>query len=173
MKSTIFMRHLMIIELLALLFTTTSCSAKNKKNETGYTPLQRSEVMLRKAVGDSIANIVLKANQVEISTDSCASIQLNADERAIVKYLIADTCNYSSDTKVFGEFIPYLCVKFKHRKKVVVVLYDFRLHKWMMKGANEKLLRMYDLKSTDILRFASIALPKDKYLNEFIKEQAK
>jgi len=173
MRLAFFMRHLMVIELLALLFTTTSCSAKNKKNGTDYTPMQRSEAMLRKAVGDSIANIVLKANQVEISTDSCASIQLNADERAIVKYLIADTCNYSSDTKVFGEFIPYLCVKFKHRKKVVVTLYDFRLHKWMMKGANEKLLRMYDLKSTDILRFASIALPKDKYLNEFIKEQAK
>lgn len=163
----------MVIELLALLFTTTSCSAKNKKNETGHTPMQRSEVMLRKAVGDSIANIVLKANQVELSTDSCASIKLNADERAIVKYLIADTCNYSSDTKVFGEFIPYLCVKFKHRKKFVIALYDFRLHKWMMKGANEKLLRMYDLKSTDILRFASMALPKDKYLNVFIKEQAK
>lgn len=163
----------MIIELVALLFTTTSCSAKNKKNETDYTPMQRSEVMLRRAVGDSIANIILKANQVEISTDSCASIKLNADERAVVKYLIADTCNYSSDTKVFGEFIPYLCVKFKHRKKVVVALYDFRLHKWMIKGANERLLRMYDLKSTDVLRFASIALPKDKYLNEFIKEQEK
>lgn len=173
MRSTIFMRHLMIIELVALLFTTTSCSAKNKKSEKDYTPMQRNEVMLRKAVGDSIANIVLKANQIEISTDSCASIKLNADERSVVKYLIADTCNYSSDTKVFGEFIPYLCVKFKHRKKVVVALYDFRLHKWMMKGANENLLRMYDLKSTDILRFASIALPKDKYLNEFIKEQAK
>lgn len=173
MRSTFFIRHLMIIELVALLFTTTSCSAKNKKNETDYTPMQRSEVMLQKAVGDSIANIILKANQVEISTDSCASIKLNADERAVVKYLIADTCNYSSDTKVFGEFIPYLCVKFKHRKKVVVALYDFRLHKWMIKGANERLLRMYDLKSTDVLRFASIALPKDKYLNEFIKEQAK
>lgn len=173
MRSTNFMKHLMIIELVALLFSTTSCSAKNKKNETDYTPMQRSEVMLRKALGDSIANIVLKANQVEISTDSCASIRLNADERAVVKYLIADTCNYSSDTKVFGEFIPYLCVKFKHRKKVAVALYDFRLHKWMIKGANERLLRMYDLKSTDILRFASIALPKDKYLNEFIKEQEK
>lgn len=171
MRSTFFIRHLMIIELVALLFTTTSCSAKNKKNETDYTPMQRSEVMLRRAVGDSIANIILKANQVEISTDSCASIKLNADERAVVKYLIADTCNYSSDTKVFGEFIPYLCVKFKHRKKVVVALYDFRLHKWMIKGANERLLRMYDLKSTDVLRFASIALPKDKYLNEFIKEK--
>lgn len=173
MRSTIFMRHLMIIELVALLFTTTSCSAKNKKNETDYTPMQRNEVMLQKAVGDSIANIILKATQVEISTDSCASIKLNADERAVVKYLIADTCNYSSDAKVFGEFIPYLCVQFKHRKRVVIALYDFRLHKWMIKGANEKLLRMYDLKSTDILRFAFIALPKDKYLNEFIKEQSK
>ena len=43
----------------------------------------------------------------------------------------------------------------------------------MIKGANEKLLRMYDLKSTDILRFASMALPKDKYLNEFIKGTSK
>lgn len=141
MRSNYLLRHLILIELVALLFSTISCSAKNKKNETDFTPMQRSEAMLRKAVGDSIANIVLKANYVEISTDSCAPQKLSNDERTIVKYLIADTCNYSSDTKIFGEFVPYLCIQFKHHKKVVVVLYDFRLHKWMMKGANEKLLR--------------------------------
>ena len=75
------MRHLMVIELLALLFTTLLVLQKTRKMKRDHTPMQRSEVMLRKAVGDSIANIVLKANQVELSTDSCASIKLNADER--------------------------------------------------------------------------------------------
>ena len=168
-----FTKHLLIIELLALLFCTSSCSAKNKKTEKDDSPMQQSEVMLRNAIGDSISNIILKAHQVEISTDSCTAKKLNAEDRAVVRYLIADTCNFSSDLKVFGEFAPYLCIKFKHCKKTVVVLYDFRLHKWMMKGANEKLLCMYDLKSTDILRFALLALPKDRYLNEFIKEQSK
>lgn len=173
MKQKAIINHLVAIEMLALLFCSSSCSAKENNTDKDYTPMQRSGMMLKKAVGDSIAKIILKAHLVEISTDSCGSKRLDSDERAIVRYLIADTCNYSSDTKVFGEFVPYLCIKFKHHKKMVVALYDFRLHKWMLKGANEKLLRMYDLKSTDILRFASIALPKDKYLNEFIKEQAK
>jgi len=165
-----FVNHLILLELIALSFCVSSCSAKEKKNQKDYTPIQKCEVDLSKAIGDSISRIIIKANHVEISTDSCEAKKLNADERAIVRYLIADTCNYTSDMKVFGEFVPYLCVKFKHHKKVVVVLYDFRLHKWMIKGANDKLLCMYDLKSTDILRFALLALPKDKFLNDFIKE---
>ena len=173
MRSKIFLKHFVIIELLALLLVATSCFAKNRKSENGCIPAQKSGMMLRKAVGDSISDIILKARHVEISTDSCPPVKLNADGRAVVRYIITDTCNYSSDMKVFGEFVPYLCVKFRHHKRVVIVLYDFRLHKWMMKGTNEELLCMYDLKSTDILRFASLALPKDKYVNEFIKELAK
>lgn len=170
MMSIYFTRRLITIELAVLLFCTPSCSAKDKKGDKENTLMQRCELMLRKAVGDSISNIIIKAHQVEISTDSCAAKRLNAEERGIVRYLIADTCNFSSNLKVYGEFIPYLCIKFKHYKKHVMVLYDFRLHKWMMKGAKDQLLCMYDLKSTDILRFALLALPNDKYLNEFIKE---
>ena len=173
MKSKIFLKHLVIIELLALFFVATSCFAKNRKSDNGCIPAQKSGMMLRKAVGDSISNIILKARHVEISTDSCPPVKLNADERAVVRYIITDTCNYLSDMKVFGEFVPYLCIRVRHHKKNVIVLYDFRLRKWLMKGANEKLLCMYDLKSAEILRFASLALPKDKYLNIFIKEQAK
>lgn len=155
------------------LFMPTSCCAKNKKEKKNYMPMQKSEVILKKAVGDSIAEIILKAHQVEISSDSSTAIKLNADERVILRYLIADSCNFSSDTKVYGEFVPYLCIRFKRYKKVIIIFYDFRLNKWMMKGANDKLLCMYDLKTTAILRFASLALPNDKYINDFYKEQLK
>lgn len=162
-----------IIELVALLFFATSCTAKvTNENKTGNVAVH-SERVLKKALGDSISHIILKAKNVEISTDSCQSRKLNEDARAVVRYIIADSCNFSTDTKVFGQFVPYLSIKFSHYKKSIVVLYDFRLHKWMIKGANEKLLCMFDLKSNDILRFASLALPEDKYINEFVKQQQK
>lgn len=162
----------LIVGLASLLLCATSCFAKGKK-EKDYGPIKRSEVIMKSGIGDSISNIILRAHRVEISTDSCTTKKLNAEEKAVVKYLIADSCNFSSDTKVYGEFVPSLCIKFKRYKKVVFVLYDFRLRKWMMKDADEQLLCLYDLKSTDILRFALLALPQDKYLNELIKEQSK
>ena len=171
MKSSTFMRHLMIIELLVLLFTTTSCSAKNKKNETEYTPMQRSEVMLRKAVGDSIANIILKAKTVEIGCDSASTKKLGTNDRAIVRYLVADTCNYAADTEVFGHFHTYLFVKFIERKHAVTAHYDFILHKWMLVGKDDKLLRRFDLVNVDILKYALLAFPENQKLLEILKEE--
>ena len=171
MKSSTFMRHLMIIELLVLLFTTTSCSAKNKKNETEYTPMQRSEVMLRKAVGDSIANIILKAKTVEIGCDSASTKKLGTNDRAIVRYLVADTCNYAADTEVFGHFHTYLFVKFIARKHAVTAHYDFILHKWMLVGKDDKLLRRFDLVNVDILKYALLAFPDNQKLLEILKEE--
>lgn len=168
----IFRKSPFLLGIIALLLCATSCFAKSKK-EKDYTFMQRGEIELRKAVGDSVSKIILRAHRIEIFTDSCSARRLDRDGRTIVKYLIADSCNLSSDMKVYGEFVPYLTVKFKRFKKVVVALYDFRLHKWMLKDADGKLLCRYDLKSAEILRFAFLTLPQDKYLNELIKEQTK
>ena len=154
-----------------LTLCTVSCSAKSEKEKAGKSPLQQSEIIMRKAIGDSLSNIILKSRHVEISTDSCPAKKLNAEERTIIRYLVSDTCNYASDMTVFGKFVPYLCIKFKHYKKSIYVQYDFSLHKWIMKGSDGKLLCMYDLKSNDILRFATLALPEDKYLYEFQNQQ--
>ena len=173
MRSTIFMKHLMIIELTALLFTTTSCSAKNKKNETDYTPMQRSEVMLRKAVGDSIANIILKAKTIEIGCDSATTKNLRTDDCVVVRYLVADTCNYAADTEVFGHFHTYLFVKFTASKQIVTAQYDFRLHKWMLVGKENKPLRRFDLLNIEILKYALLAFPENQKLTEILKEEEK
>ena len=165
--------HFVIMEVIILLLCSSSCTAKVNKTEKDYTPMHNSEMMLRKSVGDSIFRIIMKARHVEISTDSCSVKKLNAKDRTIVRYILADSCNYTSDTKVYGIFIPYLSIKFRHYRKTITVLYDFRLHKWMMKGANDELLCMYDLKSTEILRFALLAMPNEQYLNEFTKLEVK
>lgn len=162
-----------IIELTAILLIATSCTAKAINTDKSCNVLAQSENVLTKALGDSISHIIMKAKNVEISTDSSQSKRMNSYERSVVQYLIADSCNFSTDTKVFGQFVPYLCIKFCHYRKSVKILFDFRLHKWMIKGANEKLLCMYDLKSEDILRFAALALPEDKYIYEFVKKQEK
>ena len=173
MRFNNFLKHLMKIELLALLFTTTSCSAKNKKCEKDYTPIQRSEVMLQKAVGDSIANIILKAKSIEIGCDSATVMKLCDDDCAVVRYLMADTFNYTVDTEVFGQFHSYLFVKFIAKKRVITAQYDFRLHKWMLVGKDNKPLRRYDLLSATILKYALLAFPENQRLIEIQKEQEK
>ena len=173
MRSINFIRHLMLIELLALLFTATSCSAKNKKNEKDYSPVQRSEKMLRKAVGDSISDIILKAKTIEIGCDSATTVKLSDDDQAIVRYLVADSCNYTADTEVFGQFRSYLFVRFSARKREIIAQYDFRLHKWMLIGKDKKPLRRYDLQNTEILKYALLAFPENQRLIEILKEQKK
>lgn len=163
----------MIIELLALLFTTTSCSAKNKKDSIDCTPMERSGVMLRKTVGDSIADIILKAKTIEIGCDSATTKRLGTDDRTVVRYLVADTCNYAADTEVFGHFNAYLFVKFKARKQIVTAQYDFRLHKWMLVGKENKPLRRFDLLNTEILKYALLAFPENQKLTEILKEEEK
>jgi len=160
-----------IIELVALLFCVTSCSAKEKKDEKECTPIQRSETMLRKVVGDSIADIIIKANTVEISYDSASVRKLRAEDKIVVRYLIADTCNYVTDTEVFGQFRTYLSLKFTYRKRSVIAQFDFRLHKWMIIGKDKKTLRRFDLINIDVLKYAMLAFPDNKALIEIQKEQ--
>lgn len=164
---------MVIIELLALFFVATSCFAKNKKSEKGYTPVQRSEMMLRKTVGDSIANIILKAKTVEIGCDSASTKKLGTCDRAVVRYLVADTCNYTADTEVFGHFHTYFYVKFTARKQIVTAQYDYRLHKWMLVGKENKPLRRFDLLNAEILKYALLAFPENQKLAEILKEEEK
>ncbi len=173
MRLNTLFKHLAIIELVTLLFATISCSARNKKNETDYTPMQRTEVMLRKAVGDSIAKIILKARTIEIGCDSATIKKLGTDDRAVVRYLVGDTCNYTADTEVLGHFHTYLFVKFTARKQIVTAQYDFRLHKWMLVGKDNKPLRRFDLLNTEILKYALLAFPENQKLTEILKEEEK
>ncbi|MDE7088662.1 MAG: hypothetical protein K2O54_00935, partial [Prevotella sp.] len=160
----------MIIELLVLLFTTTSCSAKNKKSEKDYSPMHRSEIMLRKAIGDSISNIILKANTIEIGCDSATITKLGNNDCSIIRYLVADSCNYATDTEVFGQFHVYLFVKFTSKKKTITAQYDFRLHKWMLIDKDNKPLRRFDLLNVEILKYMLLAFPENQKLIEILKE---
>jgi len=161
----------MIIELLALLFIPTSCSANNKKKEADYSPMHRSETMLRKAIGDSISNIILKAKSIEIGYDSVLTKKIGADDCAVVRYLLADTDNLAADTEVYGHFHTYFFVKFSRRKQIVTAQFDFRLHKWMLVGKDDKLLRRFDLLNVDILKYALLAFPENQKLLEILKEE--
>lgn len=147
--------------ILLILVCNCSCSAKKKTKNRNYAAIEQSNAVLSAAIGDSITDILINARHVEICTDSCQK-ELSADERSIVRYVLADKKNLSTDMKVFGEFVPYLRINFHHKRKSITILYDFNLHKWMMKGANDALLCMYDLKSNEIIRFAQFVLPQDK-----------
>lgn len=171
MKSRILIGRIVILKLVALLFCVASCSAKEKKGERECTPMQRSETMLKKVIGDSIADIIIKANTVEISCDSASIKKLGTRDKVVARYLMADTCNYAADTEVFGQFRTYLSLKFTSRKRSVIAQFDFRLHKWMLVGKDKKTLRRFDLMNIDILKYAMLAFPDNKALIEIQKEQ--
>lgn len=147
---------------LSLLLYATGCSARTR--EKPRNAMAESESMLKKEVGDSIASIILKARQVEVSCDTSKTVKLKRDERILVRYLLADSCNYSQYTAVYGKFHSYFKIVFKRKKKEVAACYDFRLHQWQLLDAQGKLLRFQDLKSREIFKFALMAFPKDTNL---------
>jgi len=160
---------LLVVGLLSLMLYTTGCSARTK--EKARSIMVESENMLKKDVGDSIASIILNARQVEVSCDTSKTIRLKRSERMLMRYLLADSCNYSHYTAVYGEFHSYFKVVFKHRKEAVTACYDFRLHQWQLLDRDGKLLKIQDLKSKEIFRFALLIFPKDTNLIEIKKEQ--
>lgn len=162
---------LITLGLLSCLLYATSCSARSNEKRTDA--IAESEAILKKEVGDSIASIILKARYVEASCDTNKAVKLKRCERQLARYLLADSCNYSRYTTVFGHFHSYFKIVFKHKMKTVTALYDFRLRQWQLLGEKGKLLRMQDLRSTEMFKFARLVFPKDVNLQEIQKEQQK
>lgn len=156
---------------LSLFIYATGCSARTREKPRNI--IAESENLLKKEVGDSIASIILNARNVEVSCDTTKTVKLKRNERMLVRYLLADSCNYSRYTTVYGKFHSYFKIVFKYSKKAVTALYDFRLHQWQLLDEKGKLLRMQDLKSKEIFRFARLVFPKDINLSEIQKEQKK
>lgn len=156
---------------LSLFLYATGCSANTKEKTRNI--IDVSEDMLKKNIGDSVASIILNARDVEVSCDTSKAIKLQRKERMLVRYLLADSCNYSHYTNVYGEFHSYFKIVFKHRKKVVTACYDFRLHQWQLLDEKGRLLKLQDLKSTEMFRLALLIFPKDINLSEIQKEQQK
>lgn len=156
---------------LSLLLYATECSARTR--EKPRSAMAESENLLKEEVGDSIASIILKARQVEVSCDTAQAVKLKRNERILARYLLADSCNYSQYTAVYGQFHSYFKIVFKHRKKTVAANYDFRLHQWELCDTEGQLLKLQDLKSKEIFKFALLIFPKDSNLSEIQKEQQK
>ena len=141
--------------------------------EKDFTPMQRQEQILRSAVGDSICRIIKKARHIEVFCDSISHKKLCIADRAIVRYIVQDSCNYVSDTEVFGRFHMYFAVKFTHWNRFVICQYDFRLHKWRILGKGNKVLKRFDLMNSEILKYALLSFPRNSALTEIREEQKK
>lgn len=126
------------------------------------------ECLLKDKLGDSISNIISRSRHLEIYNDSNSVRIVSKKDIAVLEYIIADSCNYETDSKVFSEFKPQLSIKCKRFKKHITIQYDFEMCKWRILGKNDNLLCMYDLRSMEIIRFVLMALPNDNNIHEYL-----
>lgn len=167
---------ILILIMLAVVGTTTSCSAKVPNDRGASKPVVATDTIMQKAVGDSIYNIITRAKSIEmfslpLASDSIKSevrIKIPSKEKGIVNFIVTNPKNFLSDTIAYGNFFPQLQLKYTQKKEVVTLKYDFGLRKWGVFDANNVKIGMYDLASDNMLRYACQKFPDNTFLYELL-----
>lgn len=162
--------------LLAVIATTTSCSAKVPNDQKGTKAVVATDTVMQKAVGDSIYCIITRAKNIEVISLPLASdsvkkenkIKLSPKDKGIVNFIVTNPKNFLSDTIVYGRFLPQLQLKYTRKKEAITLKYDFGLRKWGVFDANNVKVGMYDLASDNMLRFACQKFPDSTFFYELL-----
>lgn len=117
----------------------------------------------RKALGDSVLNIILKSDKVTITKRQLVGDEVR-DVTALLatpsidalKFLVTAPDNFVSNDTIYGNFIPTYFITVKHKKSHVKILYDLSTGKWGLDNAVGKQLIMRDLKSDELKRFFNL-----------------
>lgn len=154
---------------------TTNCTAETSRPKDDS--VEYAEQSIRKAVGDSICNILMesKVTVMLIQNDKGETVyseekKLSKDELAVLKFLLKDPDMTSRDDVVYGIMRP--CIKFKFsksKKEFVCLSLDFGLHKWSILDAEGKELLRYNIGNKEMLRFCHYLYPDNKFISEHFK----
>lgn len=162
--------------MLAVIATTTSCSAKVPNDKKALNPVVATDTIMQKAVGDSIYRVITSAKKIEITslplaTDSVkveVKKKVSSKELGVLNFIVTNPKNYMSNISVYGVFLPQLQLKYTLKKEVVTLKYDFGLRKWGIFNADNKEVGMFDLESDNMLRFACQQFPDNKFYHELL-----
>lgn len=166
---------ILLVLMLAVVATTTSCSAKTPSDKSTVKPVVATDTIMQKAVGDSIYRILTHAKKIEVmvlpkTTDSIQQEvkKVPSKEFGILNFIVTNPKNYLSNSIVYGNFIPQLMVSYTLKKEKLNLKYDFGLRKWGIFDSEGKNLRMFDLASDNMLRFASQQFPQNIFFHELL-----
>lgn len=167
---------ILLMIMLAVVATTTSCSAKVPNDKGTTKPVVASDTIMQKALGDSIYRVITQAKKVEVVSLPLASDsvkqelkkKITAKELGVVNFIVTNPKNYLSDTTVYGVFLPQLQLTYTLKKEVVTIKYDFGLRKWGVFNASNDKIGMFDLSSDNMLRFACQQFPNNTFFNELL-----
>lgn len=168
-----------ITTLLAAIFAiATPCLARDVASVKVYPcHTSASDSIMHKAIGDSICNIICKAKHIEITSLASPSDTLSHDfsrrvpasEMRLVKFIVMNPKNYTTNVTKFGVFMPQIQLRFKAKRAEIMLKYDFGLRKWGVFDASGKEIAIFDLWSDNMLRYACNVFPHNQFLNEMQK----
>lgn len=162
-------------------FSFLTCSSKNEVViNDGIQQIKTDNVMYQ-VLGDSIGELLssskcVKLSICELGNDSVRlwkSLRFRKEERSILRFILGNPQNYQSDKKVYGRFFPSFQIFLKKGKSKCTLNFDFGLRKWNVCDENGKEVKRFDLNSNEMLRFAQMQFPEDKFINELVNKKGK
>lgn len=167
---------IILMIMLAVVTTTTSCSAKEPSDKSSTKTVVATDTIMQNALGDSIYRVITQAKKIEVVSLPLASDsvkqevkkKISSKELGIVNFIVTNPKNYLSNTTMYGLFLPQLQLVYTFKKEVVTIKYDFGLRKWGVFNASNKEIRMFDLSSDNMLRFACQQFPDNKFYYELL-----
>lgn len=167
-----------IMSMLAL-FMFTGCSAHpSKTNTSGTRYFNKTDSVMRVAVGDSIYKVIIgakkiKAEEIKLTNDTTNAakevvIDVKAKYVQLVQFILADPKIYSGDLATYGNFMPCFKLTFIKKKETCILNFDFGLKKWNICDSTGKQIKMFDLSSDDMLRLANMLFPKNELYKNLI-----
>jgi len=166
--------------MVSLVFAATSCTA-NPRTNAAETQAVSNDTVMRKAVGDSIYNIITKAKTVTATLnlkandgkrDSTVNVKVGKNDKYVLNFILSAPSNYETNDIVYGKYVPNFTLNFIAAKgKSCSANFDFGLRKWNVCDADGKELVIYDLPTTDVLRLANILFPDCVYFKNLLNNK--
>lgn len=167
-----------VMSMLAL-FVFTSCSAQPRTtNTSGTQSFNKTDSIMRTAVGDSIYNVItkvkkIKAEEIMLTNDTTktikdATIDIKSKYIPLIQFILSDPKIYHGDLATYGNFMPCFKLTLIKKKEICILNFDFGLKKWNICDGTGKQIKMFDLSSDDMLRFANILFPKNELYKNLI-----
>lgn len=132
--------------------------------------------LVHNALGDSLYSVITTSKRVMavLPTNPADKESLPQEVRLdkkflpVVEFILTDSKNYESNAIVYGLFRAGFTLVFEQRSKSYNAEFDFGLKKWRICDAAGNVLMTFDLKSSEMLRFATRVFPEDANLRGFL-----
>lgn len=153
----------------AMFAVVVGCSARTGRTSEAKDITVEKDTVMRKALGDSIYNILVEAKNVNASlklktadnkNDSTVNVKIGKNDKYVLRFILSDPSNYKSNDTVYGQYVPNFSLQFTASKgKTCKANFDFGLKKWNICNAKEEEIAKFDLPTDEVLRMANLIFP--------------